>query len=260
MTGVSSTAAAGRWARIARLRFPVPVDQMRNAVALMIAHVVVAVCATCDTAFAQQTTAPSLKIGDLIRGTMLDGRRFSGAVTTVDSGRFVVRRYRQAPLISVNGDSIGSYQLGLPPRRGRGAKRGALIGAGVGLMVSGLIIRHNNIRNDFSVLPSVVIIPVSLGFSLLGSGVGAVVAPTRWQSDVRMAAMPPYAIRRALHWRICIRRACHGPVRWHRCRYSPMKRPSSWRHSGSSCSVTCGWGAIHGASRWMSAALSQIRS
>lgn len=141
----------------------------------------------CTEATAQQAFPPSVTIGDRLRGTLRDGRRFDGYVTSHDSLNIVVRRYRASPLINVPLDSLRSYEFGLRPQRGHGARRGALIGAGFTLLASGISIYYDSRPNDNTIGSSLYVIPLSLGFPILGAGLGAVVAPTRWQPQVRMA-------------------------------------------------------------------------
>ena len=133
---------------------------------------------------------PNPRVGDLFRVAQHNGELLSGQVTRVDSAEFLLREQRTGRVTTLRQDSVSSYQRGIKAPRGRWAMRGARIGAGFPLLSSGISIYYDTRPTDRTVPASIFVIPMSLGSPVIGAGIGAVVAPVRWQPDVRVSSQP----------------------------------------------------------------------
>ena len=136
---------------------------------------------------AQQMSMPLVRVGDLRRIELRDGRLVEGVVTDVDGRRFALRN-RNEPPVWLDRDSVRSYQNGLPPLKGRGARRGVLIGAGIAVAISGVSLYLDSRPSDSYVKASIFVVPVSLLFPLIGAGIGASSASIRWEPVVMLTS------------------------------------------------------------------------
>jgi len=143
-----------------------------------------------DIASAQTAAMPNPRVGDLLRLVQRNGELLSGQVTRIDGAEFSLRERRTGAGARLDLDSVSSYERGIKAPHGRWAKRGALIGAGFTLLASGISIYSDTRPTDRTVPASLFVIPMSLGFPVIGAGIGAEVTPVRWQPDVRVSSQP----------------------------------------------------------------------
>ena len=89
-----------------------------------------------DIASAQTAAMSNPCVGDLLRLVQRNGELLSGQVTRIDGAEFSLRERRTGAGARLDLDSVSSYERGIKAPHGRWAKRGALIGAGIGAEVT----------------------------------------------------------------------------------------------------------------------------
>jgi hypothetical protein len=131
----------------------------------------------------------------VVRGDMVELVTSGSAVV---AGRVVSRTAQSLELLAprtgqrttIVVDSIRSYRIGLAPPRKQWAKRGALVGGAVMLAAASLSLRDDmTTRSDRIIPTSAFVIPIALTFPVIGAGVGALIAPVRWQPEIRVTAI-----------------------------------------------------------------------
>ena len=83
--------------------------------------------------------------------------------------------------------SLRSYARSLGVDRWRGARRGALISGGIGLLATALVLREDLKPNDNIIPGTLVVAPAAILFTLLGTGVGALSAREQWSMVQRLS-------------------------------------------------------------------------
>ena len=160
-----------------------PDPRMRSRPALVLATLLAASPVVAQS----QAGVPT---GVQMRLTLADGSRRSGWVAGSDSATLRLagdvdedaRYWRTIPLASVR-----SYQIARGHRRGHAALIGMGVGGAIGLGLIGAGVYADAHASDPMIPSEVVTLPLALGATLIGTGIGALAAPTRWSAPVRLA-------------------------------------------------------------------------
>lgn len=139
--------------------------------------------------------------------------RVETANGNLETGRVVTMRCDSIWLQVDRVDSVAAYpvaelrayavSLGTP--RGHGARRGALISGALGLVAVGLSLHADlTTRDDIMIPGTLFVAPAALLFTLVGTGLGAVLVEERWATtqSVRVGLVPGGGGRLAFAYRV----------------------------------------------------------
>jgi hypothetical protein len=127
-------------------------------------------------------------VGSRVRLETTNGAQAIGTIVSVDADSIRLESNRQNSPISLPRADVLSYDVSAGRERGRGAKRGAIVGGGLGLALVVASLRNDTAtvhRRDSDLRQSV---PIAVGITALGAGIGAALAPERWEPGRRTAA------------------------------------------------------------------------
>jgi hypothetical protein len=127
-----------------------------------------------------QVSFPLPAVESRVRVHRIDAPRVVGTVVPWGADTVAVRTDDSRTVMPIPVASITGYEMLTGRDRWRGARRGAAVGAGVGVLLIGLAIREDLDCGDCYIPASVVAVPAALVLTVLGSGVGTVIAPARW--------------------------------------------------------------------------------
>lgn len=152
-------------------------------------------CASPTMGFAQ-TSFPLPAVEARVRVHRVDAPRVVGTVVAWGPDTVAVRTDDSRTVTPIPVAAITGYEQLTGRDRWRGARRGAAIGAGVGVLLIGLAIRDDLDCSDCYIPATVVAVPAALVLTVVGSGVGAVIAPARWTTyGARRESRLPTAAR-----------------------------------------------------------------
>lgn len=83
--------------------------------------------------------------------------------------------------------SLRAFSRSLGADRWRGARRGALLSGGIGLLATALVLREDLKPSDSYIRGTLFVAPAAILFTLLGTGVGALSAPEQWSRVQRLS-------------------------------------------------------------------------
>jgi hypothetical protein len=134
---------------------------------------------------AQSPSSPPLAIGERVRLEIADSaRRITGTVVARQGDTVAINPRGAATNILVAAKSIDRYEVSAGRERGRGARRGALVGGAlaIGLITVVAIDAANHPQQDVMIPWQIAVLPPAVVITGLGAGVGAIVAPERWET------------------------------------------------------------------------------
>jgi hypothetical protein len=127
-------------------------------------------------------------VGSRVRIDTADGALVTGTVVSVDADTARIASGHATSALAVTRSRIVSYEVSAGRERARGAKRGTLIGGGIGLAVIALSLRRDTTTVDRQASDLGIAIPAAAIVTLLGAGLGAALAPERWESPSGVTA------------------------------------------------------------------------
>jgi hypothetical protein len=145
----------------------------------------------------QRVTDPL--IGSRVRLDTASGSRVLGTLVSIDADTLRLAGSGAGATIAVPRALVISFEVSAGRERGRGARRGAIAGGAVGLALIVASLRNDTVTVNRQSSDLHVAVPVAIGLVALGAGIGAAVAPERWESPGRVSARARLRLA-----------ACHG--------------------------------------------------
>ena len=128
-----------------------------------------------------------------IRVETANGNLATGRVVTMRRDSIWLSVDRVDPVAVYRMAELRAYAVSLGTPRGYGARRGALISGALGLVAVGLSLHADlTTRNAIMIPATLFVAPAALLFTLVGTGLGAVLVEERWATSesVRVGLVP----------------------------------------------------------------------
>jgi hypothetical protein len=127
-------------------------------------------------------------IGSRVRLDTASGSLVTGTLMSIDADTIRLANSGAGTMVAVPRARVISFDVSAGHERGRGARRGALAGGAVGLVVIAASLRNDTTTVNRQPSDLRLAVPVGLGLVALGAGIGAALAPERWAATSRVAA------------------------------------------------------------------------
>ena len=127
----------------------------------------------------------ALPAGTIMRIQLESSTQVTGRLAWVRGDSLAIRRQSNGDEYRVAIPAIQSYSFRQPRSRGAGAKRGALVGGGIGLVLVATSVSVDLANRSRGNVPSIFYVtPFAVAAPLLGSGIGALTGRAPWSRRV----------------------------------------------------------------------------
>lgn len=127
-------------------------------------------------------------IGSRVRLDTASGSLVTGTLMSIDADTIRLERSGAGAIVAVPRARVISFDVSAGREHGRGARRGALAGGAVGLVLIVASLRNDTATVNRQASDLRLAVPVGLGLVALGAGIGAASAPERWEPTGRVSA------------------------------------------------------------------------
>ncbi len=154
-----------------------------------IAHAICSAFIAAVPVAAQTSPGPPLNVP--VRLEMRDGKRITGMVAAFDADTILLdvaaRLARGDVPLAIPVATVRAYSVSGGRDRWRGARRGALVGSVLGLVLIGVALHADATTDaDLIVSSTMLVVPAAVGIVVIGAGLGALAGPRRWTSPIQM--------------------------------------------------------------------------
>lgn len=127
-------------------------------------------------------------VGTRVRLDIAEGAMVIGTVVSLDADSVRIETSTAGQVRAILRSNVIGYEVSAGRDRRHGSKRGALIGGAAGLALLAASLRGDTATVNRQPSRLELVVPVAAGLTLLGAGIGAALAPERWESPARVTS------------------------------------------------------------------------